>query len=69
MLKNAYLLTKIGADTAENERHFAEIWPKTDNGRTVLLIVLTVRHELTELALAEGRPVVAVVLCSVASAL
>ena len=27
MLKNAYLLAKIGADTAENEQHFAEILP------------------------------------------
>ena len=27
--KNAYLLAKIGADTAENEQHFAEI----DGGR------------------------------------
>ena len=27
MLKNAYLLAKIGADTAENEHHFAEILP------------------------------------------
>ena len=25
MLTNAYLLAKIGADTAENEQHFAEI--------------------------------------------
>ena len=25
MLQNAYLLVKIGADTAENDRHFAEI--------------------------------------------
>ena len=25
MLKNAYLLAKIGADTAENEQHFANI--------------------------------------------
>ena len=25
MLKNTYLLAKIGADTAENEQHFAEI--------------------------------------------
>ena len=25
MLKNAYFLAKIGADTAENEQHFAEI--------------------------------------------
>ena len=28
MLKNAYFLAKIGADTAENEQHFAEILPK-----------------------------------------
>ena len=27
MLQNAYLLAKIGADTAENEPHFAEILP------------------------------------------
>ena len=26
-----YLLATIGADTAENEQHFAEIWPNTDN--------------------------------------
>ena len=25
MLQNAYLLAKIGADTAENEQHFAEM--------------------------------------------
>ena len=25
MLKNAYALAKIGADTAENEQHFAEM--------------------------------------------
>ena len=31
MLQNAYLLAKIGADTAENERDFAEILPKTGN--------------------------------------
>ena len=31
MLENAYLLAKIGADTAENEQHFAEILPKTGN--------------------------------------
>ena len=29
MLKSAYLLAKIGADTAENERHFAENLPTT----------------------------------------
>ena len=28
MLQNAYLLAKIGSDTAENERHFAENLPK-----------------------------------------
>ena len=27
MLKNAYFLAKIGADTTENEQHFAEILP------------------------------------------
>ena len=27
MLQNAYLLAKIGADTAESEQHFAEILP------------------------------------------
>ena len=27
MLQNAYFLAKIGADTAENEQHFAEIFP------------------------------------------
>ena len=31
MLQNAYLLAKIGADTAENEQHFSEILPKTGN--------------------------------------
>ena len=30
MLQNAYLLAKIGADTAENEQHFAEILPTDD---------------------------------------
>ena len=29
MLQNAYLLAKIGADTAENERTFTEFLPKT----------------------------------------
>ena len=28
MLKNAYLLAKIGADTAQHEQHFAEILPR-----------------------------------------
>ena len=30
-MKNAYLLAKIGADTAENERHFAENLPNIGN--------------------------------------
>ena len=31
MLQNAHLLAKIGADTAENERNFAENLPKIGN--------------------------------------
>ena len=31
MLQNAYLLAKIGADTAENERNCVEILPKIGN--------------------------------------
>ena len=31
MLKSAYLLAKIGADTAENEQNFAKILPKSGN--------------------------------------
>ena len=31
MLQNAYLIAKIGADTAENERNFAENLPKIGN--------------------------------------
>ena len=31
MLQNAFLLTKIGADTAENLQHFAKNLRKTDN--------------------------------------
>ena len=31
MLQNAYFLAKIGADTAENEQHFAEILSKIGN--------------------------------------
>ena len=33
MLQNAYLLAKIGADTAENERIFAENLPTIGNSR------------------------------------
>ena len=35
MLQNAYLLAKIGADTVENEQHFAEILPKFGNYPTL----------------------------------
>ena len=31
MLQNAYILAKIGADTAENGRNFAEVLPKIGN--------------------------------------
>ena len=31
MLQNAYFFAKIGADTAENEQHFAENLPKIGN--------------------------------------
>ena len=31
MVQNAYFLAKIGADTAENERQFAENSPKIGN--------------------------------------
>ena len=34
MLQNAYLLAKIGADTAENEQNFAENLPKIGNHPT-----------------------------------
>ena len=33
MLQNAYLLAKIGVDTAENERKFDENLPKTGRRR------------------------------------
>ena len=63
MLQNAYLLAKIGADTAENEQHFAENLPKIGNyptgptaprrrgrpGRALLLLRAPPRAE-------EGRP-------------
>ena len=34
--KTRNLLAKIGADTAENEQHLAEMFPKTDNYPTGL---------------------------------
>ena len=35
MLQNAYFLAKIGADTAENEQHFAENLPTGRRGPEV----------------------------------
>ena len=51
MLQNAYFLAKIGADTAENEQHFAEILPKIGNyptGPTVTPAHLGVRKRVVE---------------------
>ena len=48
MLKNAYLLAKIGADTAENERHFAENLPEIGNypaGPLPYVLLPAPRHE------------------------
>ena len=43
MLQNAYLLAKIGPDTAENEQHFSEIFPKTGNYPFVL-VAMGMKH-------------------------
>ena len=40
MLQNAYFLARINADTAENERNFAEILPKIGKYTTVLVVLL-----------------------------
>ena len=48
MLKSAYLFAKIGADTAENKRKFAEILPKFGN-------YLTGRRGSADLTVAERR--------------
>ena len=45
MLQNAYLLAKNGADTAENERIFAEILPKT-SAKTSAKLSRAVRRDL-----------------------
>ena len=39
MLQNEYFLAKIGADTAENEQHLAEILPKTKRAQGAALHV------------------------------
>ena len=36
MLQNAYFLAKLGADTAENEQHFAEILPTEQHFAEIL---------------------------------
>ena len=59
MLQNAYFLAKIGADTAENEQHFAEILPKTDHDQPDLLLVggrLEARAELRRHVVAAEAP-------------
>ena len=53
MLQNAYFLAKIGADTAENEQHFAEILPKIGNypvGRRSVEVVDEVVDEVSTAA-------------------
>ena len=59
MLSNAYFLAKIGADTAENEQHSAEILPIGRCVATEKLAVLP-RHRhhrrLAELRRAEDLP-------------
>ena len=54
MLQNAYLLAKIGADTAENERNVAEILPKIGHYPTapLRLCQLLPAREVTEELLA-----------------
>ena len=51
MLQNAYLVAKFGADTAENERHFAEKLPKIGNYR---FASLRPRHGCEPLHLVEA---------------
>ena len=54
MLQNAYFLAKIGADTAENEQHFAENLPKNwdlpygSAGPPCTLLLLCEDHGLRE---------------------
>ena len=47
MLQNAYFLAKIGADTAENEQHFAEFLPK---------LATTLRVDVAWRARSSARP-------------
>ena len=52
MLKNAYFLAKIGADTAENERNFAKNWQLPYG--SVRGAPARLREALEELALLQG---------------
>ena len=54
MLKHAYFLAKIFADTAENERHFAENLPKIGNYPKGPRPVISVRSSLGVLCPREG---------------
>ena len=63
MLQNAYFLAKIGADTAENEQHFAEILPtdalwrlRSPAHRRSVELCLCSRHQLHGADGAERRP-------------
>ena len=48
MLQNAYFLAKIGADTAENEQHFAEKLPKIGNYPTGSAALMSTRKAVAE---------------------
>ena len=54
MLKNAYLLAKIGADTAENELIFAEILPIDWLRRSMNLRTSMIASTTTALGLVHG---------------
>ena len=60
MLKNAYLLAKIGAGTVKNERHFPENLPKIGNYPTGSCIAVkrpcSVRRTLMVTASLSGEP-------------
>ena len=63
MLQNAYLLAKIGADTAENERKFAEDLPEIGKfvvGEFVVVVThglqLALRRQLVVSRAVDGVP-------------
>ena len=56
MLQNAYFLAKIGADTAENEQHFAEILPNFAIGLLDVHLAGPVDvHDVQEIAYVVGE--------------